>query len=63
MSTIELIRAEEIAAGWREGELDDSPAGPIFIGRHYEADITMTGSTNSGQCGTACTGSSIYWCC
>jgi hypothetical protein len=63
MSTIELIRAEEIAASWREGELDDNPAGPIFTGRHFEADITMTGPGYSGRCGTACSGSSRYMCC
>lgn len=63
MSTIELIKAEELAAAWREGDLDDSPAGPIFIGRHYEADITMTGPGVSGRCGTVCTGSGSYECC
>jgi hypothetical protein len=63
MSTIELIRAEEIAAAWREGEIDDNPAGPIFIGRHYEADITMTGTGGSGMCGTVCSGSYRAMCC
>ncbi|MBV9822456.1 MAG: hypothetical protein JO144_09460 [Actinobacteria bacterium] len=62
MSTVELIRAEEIAAAWREGALDDNPAGPVFTGRHYEADITMTG-TGSGRCGTVCTASRTIDCC
>jgi hypothetical protein len=64
MSTLELIRAEEIVAGWREGELDDNPAGPVLNGgRHAEADITMTGPTYSGRCGTACSASYRYMCC
>jgi hypothetical protein len=64
MSTLELIRAEEIIAAWRAGETDDSPAGPLFTGgEHTEADITMTGPGQSGRCGTACSGSSIYQCC
>jgi uncharacterized protein DUF6229 len=64
MSTIELIRAEEIIAAWRSGATDDSPAGPLFTGgKHTEADITMTGPGQSGRCGTACSGSSIYQCC
>jgi hypothetical protein len=64
MSTLELIKAEEIIAAWRAGETDDSPAGPLFTGgEHTEADITMTGPGQSGRCGTACSGSSIYQCC
>jgi hypothetical protein len=65
MSTLELMRAEEIVAAWRAGESDvDNPAGPLFTGgEHAEADITMTGPGQSGRCGTACSGSSIYSCC
>lgn len=64
MSTIELVRAEELVAGWRSGEFDDNPAGPVFIGgRHAEADITMTGTGGSGRCGTVCTGSMTNDCC
>lgn len=64
MSTLELVRAEEIIAAWRNGEnLDDNPAGPLFSGEHTEADITMTGPGQSGRCGTACSGSSQYQCC
>ncbi len=64
MSTLELVRAEEIIAAWRAGDTDDSPAGPLFTGgEHTEADITMTGPGQSGRCGTACSGSSIYMCC
>ncbi|HEY0453302.1 DUF6229 family protein [Actinophytocola sp.] len=33
MSTLEMIRAEEIIAAWRAGESDvDSPAGPLCTG-------------------------------
>jgi hypothetical protein len=65
MSTLELVRAEEIVAAWRAGlATDDNPAGPLFSGgEHAEADITMTGPGQSGRCGTACSGSSIYQCC
>jgi len=64
MSTLELIRAEEVIAAWRAGDTDDNPAGPLFTGgEHTEADITMTGPGQSGRCGTACSGSSIYQCC
>jgi hypothetical protein len=64
MSTIELTRAEEIVAAWRGGAEVDNPAGALFSGgEHVEADITMTGPGQSGRCGTACSGSSIYQCC
>lgn len=63
MSTLELVKAEEIIAAWRAGAEADNPAGPIFGGEHTEADITMTGPGHSGRCGTACSGSSIYQCC
>ena len=64
MSTLELTRVEDVIAAWRSGaELDDNPAGPLFSGEHTEADITMTGPGQSGRCGTACSGSSIYQCC
>jgi hypothetical protein len=64
MSTLELARAEEIVAAWRSGaDVASNPAGPLFGGEHTEADITMTGPGQSGRCGTACSGSSIYQCC
>lgn len=64
MSTLELIDAEEIVAGWRAGEAADNPAGPLFTsGRHAEADITMTGPGESGRCGTGCTHSGNRICC
>lgn len=64
MSTLELVKAEELVAMWLAGDGDDNPAGPLFTGgEHTEADITMTGPGSSGRCGTACTGSSRYQCC
>jgi Family of unknown function (DUF6229) len=65
MTTVELVRAEELVAAWRVGDADvDNPAGPLFSGgEHAEADITMTGPGQSGRCGTACSGSSKYQCC
>lgn len=64
MSTLELMKADELVAMWLAGAGDDNPAGPLFTsGEHTEADITMTGPGQSGRCGTACTGSSKYQCC
>jgi hypothetical protein len=64
MSTLELLRPEDVVAAWLAGDSDDSPAGPVFSGgEHTEADITMTGPGQSGRCGTACSGSSKYQCC
>jgi hypothetical protein len=64
MTTLELVKAEELVATWLTGDSDDNPAGPLFTGgEHTEADITMTGPGTSGRCGTACTGSSRYQCC
>jgi hypothetical protein len=65
MSTLELMRAEEIVAAWRSGGAEvENPAGALFsAGEHTEADITMTGPGQSGRCGTVCSGSSIYQCC
>jgi Family of unknown function (DUF6229) len=63
MSTLELVKAEELVAMWLTGD-GDNPAGPLFTGgEHTEADITMTGPGQSGRCGTACSGSAKYQCC
>ncbi len=56
--------AANIADHWRMTAGSESPAGGLFAsGSFAEADIVCETGTQSGECGTVCSGSTIYQCC
>ena len=49
MATVTMERSvEEIVAGWRDGGLEDGPAGPLYSHDYAVQEITATGT---GGCG------------
>jgi hypothetical protein len=71
MATATAVRTvDEVIAGWRDGDLDGNPAGPVFSEGYALQEITMTGGSLSGAPGASlksmsfneCTGE-WWWCC
>jgi hypothetical protein len=62
MSTLTLVDAETVVAGWRSGLQPTadrpSPAGPLFSVEHAEADIAMDDqvmvATGPSWCSASC---------
>lgn len=69
MSNATLERTvDDVIAGWRDGDLDGNPAGPLFSEGYAAQEITMTGAGGTGMPFSEMSGSydpctGMYWNC